>query len=109
MSLPGPAVRVTVFVSEMDTRDGTPLCAEILRAARECGLAGATVSRGVEGFGRPSVLHSDRLLSFSDDLPLLITIIDAEERIQAFLEGAEHLLAGSLVVLDEVRAYRTGP
>ncbi|GHF31292.1 MULTISPECIES: DUF190 domain-containing protein [Streptomyces] len=108
MGLNGPAIRATVFLSEGDTWQGRPLHDEIIRRAQQRGLAGATLSRGTEGFGRPSALHTDRLLSFSDGLPLVITMIDVEDRLRSFLAGAEHLLSGCLVVLDEVDAFRIG-
>lgn len=98
----GAGVRATVFLSEDDTWQGRSLCHHVVAEARRLGLAGATVSRAVEGYGAPTVLHTDRLLSASDDLPLVVTIIDSEEHIQHLLRELEQPLDGRMVVLDAV-------
>ncbi|MFF9866406.1 DUF190 domain-containing protein [Streptomyces sp. NPDC013953] len=87
------ALRLTVVVGEGDRWRHRPLYAEIVHRAREAGLAGASVFRGVEGFGSSSVVHTARLLSLSEDLPVAVVIVDEEERVRAFLPRLEELLA----------------
>ena len=79
-----------------------------MHRAHAAGLAGASVFHGVEGFGAGSIVHTTRLLSMTDDLPVAIVIIDAEERIRAFLPLLDDLLDGGLAVLDEVEVVRPG-
>ncbi|MGW2417171.1 DUF190 domain-containing protein [Streptomyces tubercidicus] len=96
-----PALRLTVLVGEQDVWHHKPLYAEIVHRAREAGLAGASVFRGIEGFGADSLVHTQRLLSLSEDLPVAIVIVDTGERIRAFLPQLDELLAGGgLVTLD---------
>lgn len=96
------AVRLTIYVGEGDHHGRTPLSTEIVQRARAAGLAGATVVRGVEGFGASSVIHTSRLLTMSQDLPLVIVIIDSPERIDAFLPQLDDLVHEGLVVRDPV-------
>lgn len=100
------AVRVTVYVGESDRVDGRPLYTEIVHRAREAGLAGATVLRGLEGFGASQVVHTTRLLTFSEDLPMVITIVDTPDRIDAFLPELDRLVAGGLVVREELEVIK---
>lgn len=102
MQLSGPALRLSIFIGEGDTWHHTPLHHEIVNRAREAGLAGATVLRGVEGYGASSLIHTTRLLSLSEDLPVLVVIVDAAERIRAFLPRLDELVDEGLVILDEV-------
>lgn len=96
-----PALRLTVFVGEQDGWHHKPLYAEIVHRARDAGLAGASVFRGIEGFGATSLVHTQRLLSLSEELPVAVVIVDTEERIRAFLPQLDELLAGGgLVTLD---------
>ncbi|MDJ1130541.1 DUF190 domain-containing protein [Streptomyces iconiensis] len=108
MRVSGVGVRATVFLSESDTWHGKSLCHHVVGEAQRLGLAGATVSRAVEGYGASTVLHTDRLLSASDDLPLVVTVIDSEHRIRHLLRELQRPLDGRMVVLDTVTVLR-GP
>ncbi|KUL46940.1 DUF190 domain-containing protein [Streptomyces regalis] len=99
--LTGRALRVTVFVGEHDTWHHRPLYSEIVHRAHAAALAGASVFRGIEGFGASSVIHTSRLLSLSEDLPVAIVIVDTEERVRAFLPQLDELVTEGLVTLDE--------
>ncbi|MCX4743585.1 DUF190 domain-containing protein [Streptomyces antibioticus] len=104
--LTGNALRVTVYLSENDTWHRRPLCTEIVHRAHAAGLAGASVLHGVEGFGASSRIHTSRLLSLSEGLPVLVVIVDTEERIRAFLPQLDELVADRLVTLDECHVLR---
>ncbi|GGK87416.1 UPF0166 protein [Sphaerisporangium melleum] len=106
MKIEQPAVRLSVFVGESDQWHHRPLYHEIVRRAHEAGLAGASVVRGIEGYGAGSRIHTSRILSLSEDLPILIIIVDAEERIRAFLPQLDELVTEGLVVLDPVEVIR---
>lgn len=113
MKLEGRQKRLTVFVGESDRHGHTPLATEIVQRAHRAGLAGATVLRGVEGYGASNHIHTTRLLSLSDDLPMVVVIVDAEERVRAFLPELDGLVGEGLVILDDVEvvkyAGRHGP
>lgn len=102
MTLTGRGERLTIFIGESDRHRHRPLHTEIVERARRAGLAGATVVRGIEGFGASSHLHTARVLRLSEDLPVVVTIIDAAERIDAFLEVLDELVTGGLVVREPV-------
>jgi PII-like signaling protein len=102
MNLSGRAMRLTVFVDDSDTWRHRPVYTEIVRRAHAAGMAGASVFRGVEGFGATSIVHTTRLLSMTDDLPMAVMIVDTEERIRAFLPRLDDLLIDGLAILDEV-------
>jgi PII-like signaling protein len=104
--LAGRALRLTVFVGESDTWHHRPLATEIVHRAHAAGLAGATVFRGVEGFGASSIVHTSRLLSLSQDLPVAVVIVDDEQRVRAFLPVLDELVTEGLVILDEVEVIR---
>ncbi|MEH0448525.1 MULTISPECIES: DUF190 domain-containing protein [unclassified Streptomyces] len=104
--LSGGALRLTVFVGENDTWRHRPLYSEIVHRAHAAGLAGASVFRGVEGFGASSLIHTSRLLSLSEDLPVAVVIVDTPERVEAFLPQLDELVTDGLVVLDECRVLR---
>ncbi|KUO06882.1 DUF190 domain-containing protein [Streptomyces sp. DSM 15324] len=106
--LTGNALRLTVFVGENDTWHHKPLYSEIVHRAHAAGLAGASVFHGVEGFGASSRIHTSRLLSLSEDLPVAIVVVDTEERVQAFLPQLEELVVDGLAVLDECHVIRYG-
>lgn len=106
MRLTGSALRVTVFVGENDRWHHKPLFTEIVHRARRAGLAGASVFRGIEGFGASSLIHTTRLLSLSEDLPVAVVIVDTEERVRAFLPELDELVTEGLVVLDDCRVIR---
>jgi PII-like signaling protein len=101
----GPARRLSVYVGEDDTWHGRPLYAEIVHRAHRAGLAGASVFRGTEGFGSSSRVHTSRLLSLSEDLPVVVVIIDMPDRIDAFLPTVDELVREGLVVLDDVYVH----
>lgn len=110
MKIDGEGRLLRVFIGESDRRDGMPLYEAIVRRARREGLAGATVLRGVEGFGARSVVHTTKILRLSTDLPVLIEIVDRPERIEAFLPILDEMVGEGLVTLETVRiiAYRHG-
>jgi len=107
--IPREGKLLRVFVGEQDKSDGRPTYEAIVRLAREEGLAGATVLRGIEGFGRHSVLHTAKILRLSGDLPIVVEIVDAAEKIDAFLEKLDPLVSGGLVTVEraEVLVYRS--
>ncbi len=96
------AVRLTIYVGESDRVHGRPLYTEIVHQARDAGLAGATVLRGLEGFGASQVVHTARLLTFSEDLPMVIHLIDTPERIDAFLPTLDALVSEGVVIREAV-------
>jgi uncharacterized protein len=108
MHLEGEAVRLSIYLGESDKASDThkPLYAEIIRLAREAGLAGASVFHGVEGFGKSSLVHTTRLLSMSEDLPVLIIIVDSAERVESFLPLLDDHIVEGLVVVDPVHVVK---
>jgi PII-like signaling protein len=106
MTLDGPAARLTIFIGEDDTWHHKPLYHEIVHRAHAAGLAGASVLRGIEGYGASSRIHTTRLLSLSEDLPIAIVIVDVDERIRAFLPQLDELVSEGLVIIDPVEVIR---
>ena len=106
MRLTGSSLRVTVFIGESDTWGHRPLYSEIVHRAHAAGLAGTSVFRGIEGFGASSLIHTTRLLSLSEDLPVAVVIVDTEERIRGFLPQLDELVTKGLVTLDTVDVIR---
>jgi PII-like signaling protein len=102
----GRALRLTVFVGENDTWHHRPVYTEIVHRAHAAGLAGAGVFRGIEGFGSSSVIHTARLLSLSEDLPVAIVIVDTEERVRGFLPQLDELVTEGLVTIDDCEVVR---
>ena len=102
MNLQGPAMRLTIFVGESDQWHRRPLYTEIVHRAHAAGLAGASVMRGIEGFGASSLIHTTRILSLGEDLPVAVVIVDAADRIEAFLPQLDELIDEGLVILDPV-------
>lgn len=106
MKIEGPAVRLTVFIGEDDTWRHRPLYHEIVHRARAAGLAGASVLRGIEGYGASERVHTTRLLSLSEDLPVAVIIVDREDAVRAFLPQLDELVSEGLVILDPVEVIR---
>lgn len=108
--LPKDGKLLRVFIGENDRHEGMPLFEWIVRQAREQGLAGATVLRGLEGFGAKSRLHTAKILRLSSDLPIVIEIVDAEDKIEAFLPLIDSVVQDGLATIErvEVRFYRSG-
>jgi len=102
MKLRGPAQRLTIFVGETDMWHRKPVYTEIVHRAHHAGIAGASVLRGIEGYGASQHVHTTRILSLSQDLPVAIIIVDAAERIQAFLPQLDELIDEGLVIIDDV-------
>lgn len=103
MNLPENAVLLRIFIGESDRYDHHPLYEALVLKARELKLAGATVLRSPMGFGACSHLHTAKILRLSDDLPMVIEIVDAEEKINAFLPVLDEMMGGGLVTLENVR------
>lgn len=100
------ALRLTVLVGESDGWHHRPVYTEIVHRAHAAGLAGASVFRGIEGFGASSMIHTQRLLSLSEDLPVAVVIVDTEQKVRAFLPLIEELVGDSPVVLDACELVR---
>jgi uncharacterized protein len=106
VKLHGPALRLTIFVGESDTWHHKPLYTEIVHRAHKAGLAGATVLRGIEGYGASNHIHTTRLLSLSEDLPVAVIIVDNPDAIRGFLPVLDELIAEGLVIVDPVEVIR---
>ena len=109
MQIPHEAVLLRIYIGEGDRWGHQPSYEAIVLAARAASLAGATVLRGPMGFGRSSRLHTNKILRLSMDLPLVIEIVDAEEKINAFLPELDKMLGGGLVTMEKVKVlhYRS--
>jgi PII-like signaling protein len=110
MKIPREGQLLRVFLGESDRWKGKPLFEAIVQEARHQGLAGATVFRGFEGFGARSRIHTSRILRLSEDLPILIEIVDAEDKIQAFLPVLDGMVQEGLVTVEKATVifYRAG-
>lgn len=108
MQIPRQALLLRIFVGEDDKDDGRPLYEAIVLKAREMHLAGATVLRGGMGFGQSSRLHTTKILRLSEDLPLIIEIVDSEDKINAFLPVLEAIMTSGLVTLEKVQVVQYG-
>ncbi|ACU72844.1 protein of unknown function DUF190 [Catenulispora acidiphila DSM 44928] len=104
MKLSGPARRLSIFIGETDQYHHHALYHEIVTRAKEAGLAGASVFRGMEGYGATSRIHTTAILSLTEDLPLIIIIVDTTEKIDAFLPQLDELIGEGLVIIDDVEA-----
>jgi uncharacterized protein len=100
------AKQLTIFLSELDTYKHRSLAVEIMHRARSSGLAGSTLIRGIEGYGSSRLIHTSRLLRLSDDLPLVVVIVDSPEAIEKFTGQLDGLIEDSLVVLSDVECFR---
>lgn len=108
MKIPEQAVLLRIFIGEDDAFEGRPLYEHIVLKAREQGLAGATVLRGPMGFGHSSRLHTSKILRLSADLPIVVEIVDAAEKIEGFLETLDAFMPSGLVTVENVRAHHYG-
>lgn len=107
--LPKEGCLLRIFVGESDKHDGMPLYEWIVHQARELGLAGATVVRGIEGFGRTSRIHTAKILRLSEDLPMVIEIVDAPAKIERFIDLIDPVIGEGLMTVEKVhvRLYRS--
>lgn len=103
MKLPSEAYLLRVFVGESDKRDGKPLYEAIVEKARSRGLAGATVIRGFLGFGANSLIHTSKVLRLSEDLPIVVEIVDAQHKVESFLKELDDMIGEGLVTMEKVR------
>lgn len=108
--LPREGHLLRIFLGESDRHEGLPLYEWLVRKAREQGLAGATVLRGLEGFGAHSRLHTAKILRLSTDLPIVVEIVDTIEKIEAFLPVVDATVVEGLATVEkvDVRFYRSG-
>lgn len=106
MKLEGEGKLLRIFIGESDRWHHRPLYEEIVRVARDRGMAGATVLRGIEGFGAHSRLHTARILRLSQDLPLVIEIVDTAEKVEAFLEEVDHMIEEGMVTVERVEVHK---
>ena len=106
MKISGEAKLVRIFIGESDRWQGVPLYEAIVRRVREMGLAGATVIRGVEGFGANSLIHTAKILRLSEDLPVLIEIVDKEERIANVLPVLDEMIGEGLITMERVEIIK---
>jgi PII-like signaling protein len=109
MRIPQDSLLLRIFLGEDDRFERQPLYQAIVLKAREMHLAGATVLRGPMGFGHSSRLHTAKLLRLSEDLPLVIEIVDSEEKIRAFLPVLDTIMGSGLVTLEKVQVLQYGP
>jgi PII-like signaling protein len=111
MKIEGTGLLARIYIGESDQWHGRPLYEAIVALLRERGMAGATVLRGIEGYGASARLHTTRILRLSEDLPVLIEVVDAEDRIRAVLPELDAMVSDGLITLEsvEVIAYRAAP
>ncbi|HEV8241963.1 MAG TPA: DUF190 domain-containing protein [Thermoanaerobaculia bacterium] len=110
MKIDGEGELLRIFIGESDHWHGKPLSEAIVLRARELGLAGATVLRGLEGFGAHSRIHTSSILRLSQDLPIIVEIVDKRDRIEAFLPILDEMVHEGMITVEKVRviAYREG-
>lgn len=110
MKIEGEGLLLRIYIGESDEWHGRPLYQAIVERLRERGLAGATVLRGIEGFGAKSHLHTTRILRLSEDLPILIEIVDQADRVRAIMPELDEMVGDGLITLEKVEiiAYRGG-
>jgi PII-like signaling protein len=106
MEIPHEAVLLRILIGESDRWHHQPLYEAIVLKAREMHMAGATVFRGVMGFGKSSRLHTSKILRLSLDLPLIIEIVDSEEKIQAFIPILDPMMGGGLLTMEKVKCLQ---
>ncbi len=106
MNIPEEGYLLRIFVGESDRYGHKPLYEEIVLKARASGLAGATVLRGVMGFGRNSILHTAKILRLSEDLPMVVEIVDSLEKVKAFMPQLDEMIKDGLVTLEQVKVIQ---
>ena len=105
MTLPEEGSLLRILIGESDKHDGKPLYEWLVLKAREMGLAGATVFRGIMGFGANSRIHTSKILRLSDDLPIIIEIVDTRDKLEKFLTETDHVFHGGLATLEKARVH----
>jgi PII-like signaling protein len=108
MQVPRDATLLRIFIGEDDKSGNLPLYEAIVLKAREAHLAGATVLRGAIGFGHSSRIHTTKILRLSQDLPIVVEIVDADEKIEAFLQVLNGMIGSGLVTLEKVKVLQYG-
>jgi len=108
MQIPQDAALLRIFTGETDRSDGKPFYEAVVLKAREEGLAGATVIRGPMGYGHSSHLHTNKILRLSEDLPVVVEIVDDEAKINAFLPVLDKMMGSGLVTIEKVKVIRYG-
>jgi PII-like signaling protein len=103
------ALRVRVYLGERDHHDGQPLYTAIVSAARKAGLGGATVLKGIEGFGAHSVVHAARIVDMSSDLPIVVELIDAAEKIRPFVAVLRDMLDDGMMTIETIAIIYQDP
>ncbi|MDQ7054687.1 MAG: DUF190 domain-containing protein [candidate division KSB1 bacterium] len=106
MKIEGEGKLLRIFIGEADRYEGKPLYHALVEKAREMGMAGATVIRGVMGFGAHSRLHSARLLRLSEDLPLIIEIVDTDEKVRRYVEEIDDMFQDGLITIEKAEVIR---
>ena len=106
MKLEGEGKLLRIYIGESDRWHGKPLYEAVVLAAREHGLAGATVLRGPMGFGANSLIHTAKILRLSEDLPMIVEIVDSEEKIHDFLPLLDEMVAEGMITLETVHVLR---
>lgn len=105
---PGAYVLMRIFVDESDRKDGVPLYSAIVEHLRELGCAGATVLKGIEGFGAHRELHAARSFDFSNDMPVLVEVIESEDRIEGVVASVRELVAEGLITVERIHVVHVG-
>lgn len=108
LKLEGEGILLRIYIGEADRLDGAPLYEALVQRARERGLAGATVLRGLEGFGAHNLIHTARIQRLAEDLPVVVEIVDQKEKVEAFLPELDEIIKEGLVTTEkvQVRLYR---
>ena len=109
MKLPEEGMLLRIFIGEDDRYEGRPLYEQIVLKAREMNLAGATVTRGIMGFGADSRLHTSKFLRLSEDLPIVIELVDREERLLSLIPFLDEVVEEGLITLEKVRVIKYRP
>lgn len=106
MTIPEDRYLLRIYIGESDRHGHHPLYEAIVLKAREAGLAGATVLRGVMGFGKNSILHTAKILRLSEDLPMVVEIVDSLEKVEKFLPLLDEMIADGLVTIEKLKAIQ---